>query len=152
VAGPDFGIALGLAYQAFVDHLRSFLAGKGFGDLGRSDGYVFRALAERPMTVGALAARLGVTKQAAAQIVEDMRRRGYLRRDPDPTDRRAALLALTDRGTAALDAARQFHRRFERRLVREHGDDAVRALRAVITAMAGLTDDVPHPHIRAMYL
>jgi DNA-binding MarR family transcriptional regulator len=152
VTGPDFGIALGLAYQAFVAALRSSLADEGFEDLGRSDGYVFRALAESPMTVSALAVRLGITKQGAAQIVDDMQRRGYVRRDPDPTDGRAQLVALADRGDAALAAARRFHRRYERRLARDHGEAAVRTVRAVLTAMAGSAGDVPGVHLRAMYL
>ena len=40
----DLGILLGLAYQSFVDELRADLAGRGFDDLGKAYGYVFRAL------------------------------------------------------------------------------------------------------------
>jgi hypothetical protein len=39
------GASLGLAYQEFVRELRQAQAGLGFGDLGRSDGFVFRRLA-----------------------------------------------------------------------------------------------------------
>ena len=46
-----------------------------------------------------------------------MQRRGYLARQPDPDDRRARLLELSDRGTAALAAAHAFHHRYERGLV-----------------------------------
>ena len=48
---------LGLAYQEFVRELREAQAGLGFGDLGRSDGFVFRALGSQPLTVSELAAR-----------------------------------------------------------------------------------------------
>ena len=41
----DLGIVLGLAYGAFVDELHEHMAQDGFGDLRRSDGYVFRTLA-----------------------------------------------------------------------------------------------------------
>ena len=148
----DFGILLGLAYQAFVDQLRTFLADEGFGDLGRSDGYVFRALSESPTTVSALAARLGITKQGAAQIVEDMQRRGYVRRDPDPTDGRARLVALSERGDAALAAARRFHRRFERGLARDHGGGTVGTVRGILTAMPASpttcrTSSAGHVHV-----
>src|SRR6185503_3809478 len=102
------GILLALAYQEFVRELREAHAAQGFDDLGRSDGYVFRALAARATTVGELATRLGISKQGAAQIVDDMVARGYVRRRPDPTDGRAQLLSLTARGDAALAAARRF--------------------------------------------
>ncbi|RZU49381.1 MarR family protein [Krasilnikovia cinnamomea] len=148
----DLGILLALAYQNFVRDLRSHLAEQGFDDLGRSDGFVFRALGASPMSISELAVRLEVTKQAAAQIVDDMQRRGYVRRTPDPHDRRAQRLELTDRGAAALAAARQFHQRYERRLARAHGAAAMAALRDVLNAVAGGPDETLAPRLRAMYL
>jgi DNA-binding MarR family transcriptional regulator len=148
---PDFGILLVLAYQEFVRELRAKLAEQGFADQGRSDGYVLRALGAQPMTVSELADRLEISKQGAGQLVDDMERRGYLERRPDPTDGRARLLHLSEHGRAALAAARRFHQRFERRLVSEHGQEAVAGLRAVLTAMAG-EDQTADPRFRALYL
>jgi DNA-binding MarR family transcriptional regulator len=45
-----------------------------------------------------LAARMKVTKQALNYILSDLERLGYLERHPDPADRRARRIALTDRG------------------------------------------------------
>src|SRR5256885_11972454 len=109
----DFGILLAAGYQEFVRQLRADLTGQGFGDLGRSDGYVLRALAGRPVTVSVLAERLGITKQGAGQLVEAMQEKGYLERHADPDDRRARLVALSPRGRVALDAARRFHQGYE---------------------------------------
>lgn len=148
----DLGILLVLAYQEFVHELREAHARDGFGDTGRSDGYVFRALAAQPTTVSDLAARLQISKQGAGQIVDDMQRRGYLERRPDPTDARARLLYLSERGHAALAAARRFHQAYERRLVRTHGRAAVGALRTMLEAMAGGEDRTVDPHLRALYL
>ena len=44
----DLGILLALAYQEFVRELREAHREDGFDDIGRSDGYVFRALATNP--------------------------------------------------------------------------------------------------------
>ncbi|MEV4641024.1 MarR family transcriptional regulator [Actinoplanes sp. NPDC049548] len=148
----DFGILLALAYQNFVRDLRAHLAEQGFDDLGRSDGFVFRALGARPMTVSDLAARLDVTKQAAAQIIDDMQRRGYVVRTPDPDDRRAQRLELTARGKSALAAAHRFHQRYERRLAGDHGAPALGALREILGAMATEPDQTPDPRLRALYL
>jgi|SRR5215217_6396188 len=151
MAEPDLGILLALAYQQFVRELHQDLAGRGFDDLARSDGYVFRALDAEPLTTSALSDRLGITKQGAGQLVEDMTRRGYLESSPDPTDRRARLLGLTPRGQDALTAARGFHRRYEQRLARRHGRPHVDTVRAVLTAMAPTYADGPlDPRVRAM--
>jgi DNA-binding MarR family transcriptional regulator len=146
---PDFGVLLLLADQEFVRALRAATAEQGFDEQGRSDGFVLRTLGAGPTTISGLAERLEITKQGASQIVDDMDRRGYVERRPDPTDARARLLHLTSRGEAALAAARKFHQSYERRLRREHGDAAIDAVREVLTAMAGEAQ-VNNPHFRAL--
>ena len=147
----DLGILLGVAYQEFVRELHAAHAAAGFADVGRNDGFVFRSLAIRPMTVSDLAARLEISKQGAAQIIDDMERRGYVERQPDPADRRARLIRLSERGQRALANARRFHRDYERRLARAHGGDAVATLRAMLEAIAGSEQSVD-PRLRAFYL
>lgn len=146
---PDIGILLLLADQEFVRELREHVTAQGFDDQGRSDGFVFRTLNDGPTTITRLAERLEITKQGASQIVDDMERRGYVERRPDPTDARARLLHLTERGQAALSAARRFHQAYERRLRSRLGDDAVDTLRDVLTEMAGEAQ-ISTPHFRAL--
>ena len=153
MAEPDLGILLALAFQQFVAELNEDLADHGFDDLARSDGYVFRALDAEPLTTSALAERLGVTKQGAGQLVDDMGRRGYVQSRPDPNDGRARLLELTTRGRRALAAARDFHRRYETRLARRHGRAHVDDLRAMLTAMApAYGNGALDPRVRALHV
>jgi DNA-binding MarR family transcriptional regulator len=147
----DFGILLLLACQEFVRELRESLAAQGFDAQGSSDGYVFRALHERPMTVSELAGRLQISKQGAGQIIDDMERRGFVERRPDPRDGRARLLHLTERAREALAAARRFHQTYERRLTRTHDPETIAAVRAVLATMAG-EDQTTDPQFRALYL
>ncbi|NUS91801.1 MAG: MarR family transcriptional regulator [Nocardia sp.] len=56
--------------------------------------------------VSELAPRIGVTRQATAQVVGTLERGGYLVRAADPTDRRAKLVCLTDHGRAAFEVLR----------------------------------------------
>jgi DNA-binding MarR family transcriptional regulator len=149
--GHDLGILLALAYQRFVEELREALADADVDALGRSDGYVFRALADRPCTVSDLAGRLGISKQGAAQIVDDMQGRGLVVRRTDPDDRRARLVSLTDEGNRALAKAREFHRAFEQRLVAELGPGPVEGLVTTLEHVAG-EDTLRDPRIRALYL
>ncbi len=60
-----------------------------------------------PATTAQLADHLGITKQATSKLVAHLVRRGYLTRTPDPDDRRARLLVLTDRGHDCTRAAEQ---------------------------------------------
>jgi DNA-binding MarR family transcriptional regulator len=150
---PDLGVLLALAYQQFVSELHVDLGERGFDDVARSDGYVFRALDAAPLTTSALADRLEISKQGAGQLVEDMTRRGYLRSRPDPSDGRARLLELSNRGRRALAAARDFHRRYEQRLARRHGRAHVDTLRAMLTAMAPTYGEgALDPRVRAMHV
>jgi DNA-binding MarR family transcriptional regulator len=52
-----------------------------------------------------LAARASMTPQAMGELVDDLQQLGYVERIPDPTDRRAKLIVLTDRGFDNLQAA-----------------------------------------------
>jgi DNA-binding MarR family transcriptional regulator len=152
MAATDLGLLLAKAYQEFVRDLRTSLAGQGFDDLGRSDGFVFRALAQAPMTVSDLAARLEISKQGAGQIVEDMELRGYVQRRRDPDDGRARPVELAPRGRQALAAASTFHRKYESHLARRLGPGTVTTMRDALTAMAGGETETLDPRLRAMYL
>jgi DNA-binding MarR family transcriptional regulator len=47
-----------------------------------------------------LARRAGITKQAISQLVRELERRGYVEQVADPTDTRAKIVRLTERGVA----------------------------------------------------
>ncbi|MGW0245721.1 MarR family winged helix-turn-helix transcriptional regulator [Nocardia goodfellowii] len=147
----DLGILLGLGYQHFVHEMREALAGQGFGDAGPSYGYVFRSLDRRAMNISELADRLTITKQGAAQLVDEMEKRGYVERRPDPGDGRAKLLYLSQKGNSALAAARRFHRDTERELVEKHGAEAVRTLRALLETIA-TPENLTDPRWRAPHV
>ncbi|MGB5703883.1 MAG: MarR family transcriptional regulator [Polyangiales bacterium] len=49
-----------------------------------------------------LARRAEITKQAVGQLVSDMEASGYVERLPDPTDQRAKMVVLTQRGRQAV--------------------------------------------------
>jgi DNA-binding MarR family transcriptional regulator len=134
----DLGIRLGLAYAAFVDWLNAEMAAAGFDDLGPTYGYMFRALAQAPATLSSLADGLHMTTQGAAKILAEMEAKGYVRRSPHPTDARARLVRLAERGQLALRTARDLHERFERRLAARVGGDGTAALRRSLDAVLEL--------------
>ncbi|WP_369168252.1 MarR family winged helix-turn-helix transcriptional regulator [Streptomyces sp. R28] len=78
---------------------------RGFEGLRPAHGFAFARLAPNGATVTDLAAHLGVTKQAASQLVDEIVRKGYAERRPHPDDARARLVVLTERGWACTRAA-----------------------------------------------
>jgi DNA-binding MarR family transcriptional regulator len=148
----DLGIMVLVAYQGFVRQLHADMAEQGFADLGRSDGVVMRVLHRQGRTVSELSALLEITPQGTAQIIEDMERRGFVVRRPDPSDARARLVELSERGRGAIAAARAFHKAFETRMRRKHGAATIDAFRAVLADMADQAPGGLDRELRALYL
>jgi DNA-binding MarR family transcriptional regulator len=96
--------ALRLANQ-LVEGIQEGLAHRGFTDVRPAHGFAFVRISAGDATTADVAEHLGITKQAAGQLVAYLVDHGYVVRRPDPGDARARLLALTDRGRACTDAA-----------------------------------------------
>ena len=92
---------------ALVDGIQAGLRTRGFDDVRPVHGFAFAALSGGDTTTSGLAAALGITKQAAAQLVEHLVARGYVTRVPAPHDGRARVIVLTERGHACTAAAEQ---------------------------------------------
>jgi DNA-binding MarR family transcriptional regulator len=58
-----------------------------------------RRIAVSPMTLGELAAALGIDPPNCTTVVDDLEERGLVERRPHPTDRRSKLVATTAQGT-----------------------------------------------------
>jgi DNA-binding MarR family transcriptional regulator len=63
-------------------------------------------LTDRPLTLAELADSMLIDAPAATVAVNDLERRGLVRRTPHPTNRRAKLVALTDEGLRMVGIAR----------------------------------------------
>ncbi|MHC3475056.1 MarR family winged helix-turn-helix transcriptional regulator [Streptomyces sp. 7R007] len=78
---------------------------RGFEGIRPAHGFAFARMAPDGATVTELAVHLGVTKQAASQLVDEIVRKGYAERRAHPGDARARLVVLTERGWACTRAA-----------------------------------------------
>ena len=82
-----------------------------------------------------LAARAGITKQAASQSVEEMEKQGVVRRDPDPDDARARQVRFTRKGFEALLQGLGELSSMEDELVEAMGRSKVDRLKALLTEL-----------------
>jgi DNA-binding MarR family transcriptional regulator len=66
-----------------------------------------RRIAVRPMSMGELAALLGVDPPNLTTVVDDLERSGLVERQAHPTDRRVKLVAATPTGAALAQRAQE---------------------------------------------
>jgi len=102
---PNVGILLRDPFQEVVRRVSAGLADAGFDDLRPAHTAVFQHVEAGGSRLTDLAERAQITKQSMGYLIDYLEQRGYLERRPDPSDRRAALISLTDRGWDQVRAA-----------------------------------------------
>ena len=130
---PDFSILIVAANRCVSDRLGAAVATVGGETMRPSFGFVIRAVAAEQPTVSRLAELLGVTKQAASRLADDMVSLGYLERAGDPSDRRRTQLRLSLTGERVWVRARAESEAMEAELRERFGDAQVGHLRALLT-------------------
>ena len=94
------------ARGAYGHAIADRLAAAGFDDLPRNGPYVLGGMVSHGGSAGGLVRELGISKQAASQLIDTLVIRGYLERQVNTEDRRQVVVAVTDRGRAAAVAVR----------------------------------------------
>ena len=102
--GPFIGSMMRILVRWVLDHVYDHVVAAGFDDLGGAHVRLFRYPTVEGCRPSALADRLQITKQSVNDLLHDLEARGYLVREPDPTDGRARVVRLTAKGHALEDA------------------------------------------------
>ncbi len=133
------------ALQAFLVDFRAELADSEFADIRPTHGCVFRFLRDDGMRLTRLADLAGITKQSAGEIVDDLVSRGYVERIPDPADKRAKLICLTDRGREAQALGFSLFGKVEADWIERYGPERWQAMRSLLEEIvtAEAPDSVP---------
>lgn len=129
---PSLGVLLRLLSQNFSMQVGAALARSGFGDLGQMHSNVFTFVPEQGIQVSELASLARVRKQTMAQAVEDLEKRGYVERRPDPHDKRGRLVFLTEKGQQVRPAAMQAGEQVELLWAELLGQDRLEDLRSLL--------------------
>jgi DNA-binding MarR family transcriptional regulator len=134
---------LGMAFQLVLRDFVGRLDAAGYTDLRPIHGLVFQALRGSGATGTELAERLGVTKQAASQMIDYLDARGYVRRLPHPDGGRRRLVMLTRKGREHLAVAGEVLQEMEAQLANRVDEEAgLGVLRhEVVRLIRGLAGD-----------
>jgi DNA-binding MarR family transcriptional regulator len=103
--GNDLGVLAGRLLFAVQGELFRRLRDDGFDDIVPRHGAVLAYLRPEGVRATDLARLSGQLKQVVGVIVDDLEALGYVKRKPDPADRRAKLVVPTARGRRQMDAA-----------------------------------------------
>jgi DNA-binding MarR family transcriptional regulator len=122
-------VLLAMAWSMLIDELHSELAKLGYSDLRPAHGFVFQLLAPNGATGNEVAAHLGVTKQAASQMIDFLEEHGYVVRQPHPNDKRGKLVLLTQKGWDCIQAVEMIFARIEERWTETLGPEHMKMLR-----------------------
>src|ERR1700722_9441059 len=134
--------SLMVASRAHTPAVTARLALRGYDDFPFASASLLWLLDEGGTRSTVLAQRAGVTKQAMSQLVRLMERQGDLEQVPDPTDTRAKVVRMTERGEAGKIACVQVRAELNRKLARSLGTDEATLLEANLDAAAGLFGEI----------
>jgi DNA-binding MarR family transcriptional regulator len=95
------------AWTELIDEVLEKLVAAGFEDLRPVHRPILRDLLVSNQRPSELAARLGLSKQAANDLIREFEAKGYIRLEPDPDDGRAKRIVATDRGWRASETAQE---------------------------------------------
>ncbi|MFJ8879765.1 MarR family winged helix-turn-helix transcriptional regulator [Streptomyces albidoflavus] len=136
---------LGMAFQLVLSEFVSRLDSAGYAELRPMHGLVFQVLRGSGATSSELAEQLGVTKQAAGQILDDLEKRGYVERQPHPAGGRRKLVVLTAKALEHLVVAGKILHELEAQLTKQLHEVGLQVprteLAAITRTLAG--DSIP---------
>lgn len=101
----NVGLLLFIPYRALETRVFQALAAAGFDDVTPAQARVMQRIGPDGTRLTELAEAAQVTKQTASFLIDQLERAGYVRRTPDPSDARARLVRVADRGLAAAPVA-----------------------------------------------
>ena len=122
--------------------IRAHLAAAGFDDLPRNGAYVLGGIVNHSGSASRLVRELGVSKQAASQLIDTLVVRGYLQREADPDDRRRVTIDPTERGRAAAAAVRAGVQEIEAQLAAAISPTQLAGMRAGLTALCTIREQL----------
>jgi DNA-binding MarR family transcriptional regulator len=136
----NLGLLCFYPYRALESRVFGAVAAAGFDDITPAQARLAARIGPGGTRLTDLAEQALVTKQTAGHLVDQLERAGYVRRVPDPTDARARLVQMAERGQAVVALARKVEAQVEAEWTAHLGNDAAAGLRAALERLREITD------------
>ncbi|MDX1693244.1 MAG: MarR family winged helix-turn-helix transcriptional regulator [Ketobacteraceae bacterium] len=109
--------------------LQNYLQSRGWPEITRAQSLVFVNIGEGITRPSEIAAKVGVTRQAIHQTINELVEAGFVTLEADPGDRRAKVLRFTEQGARIGKDAVQGLAAVESLLAERIGAETVKSLR-----------------------
>ena len=136
----NLGLLLFIPYRALENRVFSALAAAGFDDFTPAQARIFQRIGPDGTRLTELAQAAQVTKQTAGFLIDQLERAGYVERTPDPTDARARLVRVADRGAAAVPVGAAVIAEIEAEWTAHIGTQRMTQLRQTLNRLRDITD------------
>ncbi len=136
------GLLLFIPYRAMENQVFAALAEAGYGDFTVAQARVAQRIGPEGTRLTELAEAAQITKQTAGFLVDQLERAGYVERTPDPTDARARLIRVAERGQRAIPVGLAALGEVEREWTAHLGQRRMAAFRDALARLREITD--PH--------
>jgi len=140
----NLGLLLFIPYRSMESAVLAHLKAHGH-DLPLSQARVFQRIAPDGSRLSELAQAAQVSKQTLGSVVDQLEQAGYVSRIPDPTDARARLVLLTDRGRELVELSLPVVREIESAWQAHLGAARTRELRSALEKLREITDPFAQP-------
>jgi DNA-binding MarR family transcriptional regulator len=135
----NVGLLLFIAYRAMEKRVLDAVVEEGF-DITPAQARVFQRIGPDGTRLSELAEQAQVTKQTAGFLVDQLERAGYVERVPDPTDARARLVRIAERGRKAIPIASAVVAEVEAEWTAHIGKRRMAQVRDALTRLREITD------------
>lgn len=129
------------ARRAYGGAMRRALAERGMDDIPANGMFVLGALAmtdRDDLPLGWFVGAMGVSKQAASQLVDALVLRGYIERRADGEDRRKVTISLTEHGAAAAKVQAEARNAIDTELLAAVGPEDLALTRRTLAVLADI--------------
>ena len=113
------GVYLRILWDELRYNMELQLSKKGYHDVTPSHGWVLYNTKASGSRITELAAMAKITKQSMSALAGQMEEAGYIKRKPDPSDKRASLFVLTSKGKKMKELGQMINKEFEKQYDRD---------------------------------
>jgi DNA-binding MarR family transcriptional regulator len=129
-------------YEALLMKMHAELAAAGYADSYPSWGTnIFHYLRGGGLRLTELAKRTHTTKQALRYIINQLEAAGYVERVPDPTDGRAKIIRLTERGWEGRRVADEIIASLEHECLRQLGEERMKQFKDLMKDVSSVLEE-----------
>ncbi len=133
---PQIGALLRIAWEELQGEVFDGLRAAGFDDFRESMRPVMRYPPIDGLRPSELATEMGLSKQAANDMLRELESLGYIRLERDPSDGRARIIRYTERGWHLFDTGSSLSRQVGLRWAHSIGQAEYEALERALRAIA----------------